>query len=138
MVKKSLLPLILVLCVYQPLYSQSELDTFFIDIEEGRAEGYAAGQGDPHWYWAGFGLNVVGLFLPLLLEPEIPALDLVGKSPAYVQGYMEGYKERARSENMTQAALGCGTSSLTGCLLYMGYIAVLMPALDSDFKKKEG
>ncbi len=75
---------------------------------KGRIAGERDAQGNSMWILAGCLLGVIGVLLAYLIEPEVPSAALVGKSPEYVQGYIDGYKAKARQKNAIYALYGLG------------------------------
>ena len=57
------------------------------------------------------GLSTVSTFY--LLKVDVPAVKLLGQSPAYVDVYMKTYQNGVRMTRAGGAAFGCGT----GCVL---------------------
>jgi hypothetical protein len=102
-----------VLLVVTPLFAQQEMNEFLV----GKRDGQQDAEGNRLWFLAGF-LGVVGLLLAYVVEPDVPTGHLIGKSPQYVQGYIEGYQKKARNKNMTYAAYGWITETVLLCSCY--------------------
>ena len=67
---------------------------------------------DVTWYATGFFLNVFGVGTAYFLTPDVPATNLVGKTPAYVETYTRVYQSEVRKHRLNKAAQGCLASSL--------------------------
>lgn len=104
--------LLLVTC---PLMSQQSSDEFV----KGRIDGEQDAKAEGIWILAGCALGVTGILLAYLVEPSVPAGQLVGKSSAYVMGYTDGYKSKTKSLNAKQAITGCVISSVAWVTLYV-------------------
>ena len=112
-----------------PLLAQDEMN----DYLKGRIDGENQAKGEEIWFLSGCLLGLVGVLIPLVYEPTVPSAQLMGKSSAYVRGFSEGYKEKAKKENAKYAAYGCITSGVvTGCLYAIMIIAVATSVEEED------
>ena len=129
-----------VLIVSTPLLSQPNTAANQSDYVQGKADGERDAKGDKLWILAGAGagcascltatscgclgsaagaslaasLSTAAVVVPLRLETAPPASTLVGKSEAYVQGYSQGYKEKAGRQNAIYSGSGCAGGWLLG------------------------
>ncbi len=77
------------------------------------------------WMGAGFFLGVIGVGAAYVLEPDPPAMRLVGKSPEYVATYTDCYKSAGRNLQVKSAVTGCAINGL----LVVGYYACVLGTL---------
>lgn len=68
------------------------------------------------WLAAGFFLGLLGVGAAYVIEPDPPAMKLMGKSPEYVAAYTDCYKRAGRDIQVKKAITGC----VAGALLYAG------------------
>ena len=73
---------------------------------QGKLDGEREASGSGIWFLAGLGCGVFGLGAAYLSQPAPPAINLVGKSQPYAMGYTDGYRNSARNQNTTYAAIG--------------------------------
>lgn len=86
--------------------------------ESNYARGWLDGERDARgsrlWVGAGFGCAGFAPIGAYLLPPRVPVLtqigqrtsSLIGKSPEYVAGYIEGYRSRSRAQNVKYSLAG--------------------------------
>lgn len=91
-----------------PVLAQSTAENN--DYFSGRTAGQQDGKGDPLWFFGGFCLGGLGVLLALLTEPNPQTQHLVGKSPSFVLGYIDGYQSKAKRQNVYYAAGGMAVS----------------------------
>ena len=99
--KKIVLLILVLAMVLTPLLAQE-----FDDYAQGKIAGEADGKGSALWLLAGAGCGVFGFGAALLTAPNPPTQALVGKSSNYVLGYTEGYKKKAKGQNVLYAGIG--------------------------------
>jgi hypothetical protein len=73
------------------------------------------------WFAVGCLLGCVGWVLAYAIQPNPPAMRLVGKSPEYVAAYTDAYKEAGKKVQAKQALVGCivGTGITVGLQLML-------------------
>jgi hypothetical protein len=121
--------LLAALLLVQPLLAQMAQDEYVT----GRMEGANAAQVNTTlWFFAGCLLGWVGLLLAYVIAPEVPSQHLIGKSAEYARGFTEGYQEKAKKKQTTNALYGCivGTVAYIGC--YVIYVAAVVSAADDE------
>jgi len=98
------------------------------DYLEGKIAGQQDAKGNATWILAGapgaccYGIGVIGVVCSVLIPPEPPVSKLLGKSSAYILGYTEGFKSKARWKNAVWSSLGCIAGTVVaaaGYLLFM-------------------
>jgi len=72
----------------------------------GKLDGERDATGNQIWILGGCLLGLVGVILAYVIEPEVPAARILGKPPAYVKGYIEGYKSATKRKNAMYAIYG--------------------------------
>lgn len=86
----------------------------------GKMDGERDATGNQAWILGGCLLGVIGVILAYVIEPEVPAARLMGKSPSYIQGYTEGYKSATKRKNVMYA--------LYGMAAWLGFVVIYMAA----------
>ena len=71
------------------------------------------------WCLAGAGCGVVSFTYAVLDTPQVPAMRLLGESPAYIEYYTAEYQSKVKDERVTYTCLGWGTTSLMLSFLYL-------------------
>jgi len=102
---------LLVLCVATiPVVAQENSDEGSVEPGDDYDSGLAAGKQDARgkgiWILSGLFLGPIGLILPWVISPKVPGGNLIGKSAKYIDGYTEGYKNKARARNFMYSLLG--------------------------------
>lgn len=97
-------------------------DKTSLEYDQGYADGFDSAKGKGLWFLSGFFLPGIGIILPWFFSPDVPMDDLTGRSSDYVDGYTDGYKNRARRKNFGWALGGTGAS--LGVLTIVGVIIV--------------
>ena len=116
---KQLITLILViLMIATPLLAQQTENEYFKGKIDGENAGKEAGA-SILWYFAGCFLTWIGVLMAYIIEPDVPAQDLLGKSPEYVSGYNEGYKRTVRNKQLKMALFGVATDIAVYCIGYI-------------------
>ena len=62
---------------------------------------------DNTWYGAGFLFGVLGIGAAYVMTPDVPPVNLLGKSPEYIIFYTSAYEQAMRQEHVEQATTGC-------------------------------
>jgi len=78
---------------------------------EGAAQGKADARGNAIWIIPGMLLPGVGLILPWVFSPSVPADNLIGKSEDYVAAYRHAYIHRRKTRNFLWALAGFGVTA---------------------------
>ena len=60
------------------------------------------------WIVVGFSVSLVGVLIAYIYQPSPPASRIFEKSQEYVMFYTEAYKNKARSIQLTNSAIGLG------------------------------
>jgi len=118
--------LLAVLILAVPSFGQHEMNEYL----QGKLAGEKDVESKDIWYLAGF-LGIIGILLAYVVEPDVPMQKLVGKSTYYVQGYMEGYKKKTRSKNVTKAVYGMVASTVIYCSCYVVLLAGMLSTSES-------
>ena len=58
------------------------------------------------WFFIGFCGNILGLLIASVYEPIPPASRLLGKTPESAALYTDAYREKSRSVQLHQSAIG--------------------------------
>lgn len=58
-----------------------------------------------------YGIGCLGVIASVLIPPDPPVSEMLGKSTAYILGYTEGYKSKGRWKNGGWSTLGCAIGS---------------------------
>ena len=62
---------------------------------------------DAAWYAAGFFLGAFGVGAAYVMAPQVPPINLLGKSPEYILFYTDAYQQEMRTQQVQQATTGC-------------------------------
>jgi hypothetical protein len=104
--------LILSLCLYAaPLAAQQgsgESGSIAEDYNQGWLDGQFDAEGKGIWILSGLFLGPIGIILPWVISPKVPGARLIGKSVAYVEGYTDGYRQKAKPKNFLYSMIGFG------------------------------
>ena len=92
--------LIVCVSVFAQQFIQSD------DYLVGKSNGEQAANGSVGWAVAGFGCGCFGIGFAYLNKPNPNPLMLAGKSDAYIAGYIQGYRNKARNANIVYATIG--------------------------------
>ena len=140
MLKKSVVLGMAVLTLVVPIMAQETEIDYMQDYNQGKLDGQRdAGGGNPLWFLAGLSgtgccllIGVAGIGLAYLWPQNPPQERLIGKSPAYVLGYTEGYRNARRKENVKYATYGCITAALINLTvnLILGYPTTGYPSYE--------
>ena len=72
---------------------------------------------------AGGCIGSIGIFAVYLLEPSPPALQLLGKSPEYIEVYTRAYSAKARNLRLKQASMGYAGGFVTSFSLTLYWLS---------------
>lgn len=97
----------------------AQVDEFTAGRMAGEQAARAAVNGSM-WLAIGCLGNVLGLIVSYVYQPNLPATQLLGKSPEYVAAYTDAYKISAKKSQVSKAWIGCIFSTIT----YAALIAV--------------
>ena len=117
--KKILAVSMALILLVMPLLAQDSTGEYM----QGKIDGERDARGEGAWFFAGCLLGATGILIAYIVEPNVPAAQLVGKSNAYVLGYSDGYKRKTQSLNAKNAMTGCGISVAAWLVLYVALIA---------------
>ena len=93
----------IVLVVAAPVAAQEQMT----DYVQGRIDGDRDAKGRPLWFLAGTGCGAAGVLAAYTWGASPPqAAALVGKSPDYIAGYVDGYKSGCRAKNTRYSLIG--------------------------------
>lgn len=99
------------------------------DYYMGKTDGERDAKGNVMWVAAGC-LPPWGNIAAYLIKPSPPAYAFIGKSPLYIKGYTEGYKEKAALKNLGYSCLGTGM--MVGCVFIVAVSAEKNNGCDLD------
>lgn len=102
--KKALALTLVILIIATPLIAQQTVNDYLQGKADGERDGSAAA--NPLWIVAGLGCGILGVGAAYFITPSAPVERLVGKSPEYVAGYSEAYKNSARNRQTLYACAG--------------------------------
>ena len=74
------------------------------------------------WILGGCCLGIFGIGLAVIYDPPIPASALLGKSPEYINIYVQEYKRQAKSANIQDTVIGCLISGGLIGILHILYV----------------
>ncbi|UCG00079.1 MAG: hypothetical protein JSV89_11185 [Spirochaetaceae bacterium] len=104
--------LVLILCLYiAPVVAQqqsADSGSFIEEYNQGWIDGQADAEGNGVWVLSGLLLGPIGIILPWVINPKVPGTRLIGKSVAYVEGYTDGYRQKAKPKNFYYSLIGFG------------------------------
>ena len=84
-------------------------------IADARRDAIADAQRDNSWYAAGLIFGVFGVGAAYVMAPQVPPMNLLGKSPEYLIFYTDSYQQAMRKLRVEHAT--------TGCLVGVGVVA---------------
>jgi hypothetical protein len=99
--------IVLMAFIVGPVYGQTGAGTGN-DYVQGLADGQMAAHASGMWFFAGFCGGLIGVLIAYLVKPSPSTAQLIGKSPEYVRGYVEGYRDKAGSQQASHAWTGFG------------------------------
>jgi hypothetical protein len=94
------------------------------DYIQGRTDGEKDARGRGIWILSGLFLGPIGLILPWVTTPQVPATSLVGKSADYLEGYQDGYVSKVRPKNFLYSLAGFGITAATAAVVAISVAAV--------------
>lgn len=107
----------------------AQVDEFTAGRMAGERAARAAANGSL-WLTIGCLGNVLGLIVSYVYQPNLPAIQLLGKSPEYIASYTDAYKMNAKKSQVSKAWIGCIFSTIT--------IAALSAVYGSDWFEDSG
>jgi hypothetical protein len=114
---------LLSLCLVAVPVLAEEGEASLTEYDRGYADGEIDGGGHGVWILSGLFLGPIGLILPWIFTPEVPAGALVGKSPQYVEGYQDGYRSSTKKGNFMYSLIGLGIVVVVGIgVMGTGYL----------------
>ena len=119
-IRKIIVLFMVILLIATPLLAQQEMSEYF----QGKQNGEEDAKGSNIWLLSGCIIGYWAILFAYLIEPDVPTGKLIGKSPEYVQGYTDGYKQKAKKKNVMNAIYGCVVGYTVGCILYIFLIAL--------------
>lgn len=114
--KKNICIFLIILMIVTPALTQQSSD-YLTGKADGARDGASAAS--PLWIVAGIGCGVFGVGAAYLMPPSPPAERLIGKSPEYVAGYTESYRNSARNRQTLYACAGW----LSWVLIYLAILS---------------
>jgi hypothetical protein len=117
---------LLVLCLAAaPAFAQQN------EYELGKIQGEIDAKGQAIWILSGLLLGPIGLILPWVINPSVPAANLIGKSAEYVAGYMDGYRHEAKPKNFLYSLVGFAVWGAAAVALAVGFASSANQAADA-------
>lgn len=106
--------------------------------QEGLMNGEMMAKGNGWAFWSGCCLSPSGFgFVPAIVfavtEPSVPMEMVMGKSPEYIQGFRQGYINKARGKNIKNSLIGCGVGSCLTTVAVYAYVALVYTAAYSSY-----
>ena len=86
------------------------------------------------WFIAGCLGGPIGLIVSYVVDPNPPAMRLLGKSPEYVAVYSDTYRRAAKDGRTKMAWVGCGALAA----IYIIYATILFSALSQSSSSSGG
>ena len=77
------------------------------------------------WIIISFSISLVGILIAYVYQPSPPASRIFEKSQEYVMFYTEAYKNKARSIQLTNSAIGFGLLFGIG-ILWLVFVMVML------------
>jgi len=99
---------------------------------QGKMDGEASANASGMWFFAGFCGGLIGVLIAYSVKPTPSTALLVGKSQSYINGYIEGYKDKSGSEQGKKALLGWGISCVLTAALYLIIWVIILEDEDDD------
>lgn len=101
--------LTLAIFLYVPVMGQAAYSS---DYAHGKVDGQMDGKGTALWFLGGLCLGGIGVILAFVLKPKPSTAHLMGMSPEYVDGYVDGYGSKAAKKNGLYALGGMAVQLL--------------------------
>lgn len=77
------------------------------------------------WIVVGFFINLVGILIAYIYQPNPPATKLIDKSQEYAMFYTEAYKDKSRSIQLTYSAIGFAIGAGIGIVFFLASMAMI-------------
>ncbi|MGB9743073.1 MAG: hypothetical protein ACPL0F_07985 [bacterium] len=118
--KKALCVMLALLLIAVPVMAQ-QTGTAVTDYLQGKLDGERDGRSSSPILWAlaGCCLGLIGILIAYLTSPTVPTDRLIGKSPEYIQGYIEAYQKKGKLQNALWSGLGCLVGTALTCIYYI-------------------
>ena len=113
-----------------PLLAQMQTTAGADDYVRGKTDGERDAKASSMWFFAGFCLGLVGVLIAFLSKPSPSTGALIGKSQMYIDGYIEGYKNKSGSMQGTKALYGWGAACVVSGVIYL--VAFVLLASEDD------
>jgi hypothetical protein len=114
-----------------PLLAQAQTAGGADDYIRGKADGERDAKASSMWFFAGFCFGLVGVLIAFLSKPSPSTGALIGKSQMYIDGYMEGYKNKGASMQGTKALYGWGAACIITGVIYLFALVILASETDT-------
>jgi len=114
------------------VFGQVVRDNFTNDYLQGKMDGEAAVNVSGTWFFAGFCLGLTGVLIAYMVKPSPSSAMLIGKSQAYINGYIEGYKDKAASEQGKKALTGMAVACAAAAAFYLILIVAIIGASEES------
>ena len=77
------------------------------------------------WIVVGFFINLVGILIAYIYQPNPSAAKLIDKSQEYAMFYTEAYKDKSRSIQLTYSAIGFAIGAGIGIIFFLASMAMI-------------
>lgn len=84
------------------------------------------------WIVVGFFINLVGILIAYIYQPNPPATKLLDKSQEYAMFYTEAYRDKSRSIQLTYSAIGFAIGAGIGIFFFLASLAMI-GSISSNF-----
>ena len=116
--------MIFLLCFYSIISPSLSLDAQITTISEDMVQAQIdarnhVGSGLNAWYFGGCFLGIFGIAGSVLITPDVPPINLLGKTPEYVIVYTHEYKSKSKSVNLKSSLAGFGTTLFVYAFLFL-------------------
>jgi hypothetical protein len=98
------------------------------DYFSGKIDGELAGRSSSvsaGWFFLGCCGGTLGVVIPYVLEPDVSAEGILGKSNEYIVGFNDGYRSEVKKIRGKKALTGCIASGVAVIVYYVVMIAVV-------------
>ena len=73
----------------------------------------------------GFFINLVGILIAYIYQPNPPAAKLIDKSQEYAMFYTEAYRDKSRSIQLTYSAIGFAIGVGIVIIIFLAGVAMI-------------
>ncbi len=77
------------------------------------------------WIVVGFFINLIGILIAYIYQPNPPAAKLIDKSQEYAMFYTEAYRDKSRSIQLTYSAIGFAIGAGIGIIFFLASMAMI-------------